>query len=276
MRYIYKNSAFSLIEIIFVIVIIGLLSIAINPSFSKKVSLYIDGVPQNREVSQELIQATNQVLSHIRYTRHLALIDNKFVPNPELSSFKYNSLTKEEASRHWFNMRWQITFHTVSTAPSGYRNYYYTIFSDIPRVSNTGGYTQNLEGSPHSPASIESYRNIAIDPLTKKKLTGNDWSGDILDYSENLNLVKKYGVYMDVSDLKSACNNTHWASTPRLLFDQFGRAYCDQDIEDSISDNPYIHLLKRVTKITLFKDNDVTDSLSICIEPESGYSYICP
>ena len=57
-----NKKAFSLIELIFVIVIIGILSSVLVPRFDRPT----------------LIEAAHQIISHIRYTQHLAMVDNKF------------------------------------------------------------------------------------------------------------------------------------------------------------------------------------------------------
>ena len=62
-----KQKAFTLLELVFVIVIIGILSALAIPSFQTNV----------------LQQATEQVASHIRYAQHLAIVDDKFSPTDQ-------------------------------------------------------------------------------------------------------------------------------------------------------------------------------------------------
>lgn len=83
MKTVYKkysplNKAFTMLELVFVIVIIGILSIAIIPSFN----------------ANKTREAADQVISHIRYTQHLAMMDNKFNP----------------IEPNWFQQRWHIGF----------------------------------------------------------------------------------------------------------------------------------------------------------------------
>lgn len=264
--------AFTIIEIVFVIVVISILSIFINPDFNKQVDLYIDGVNQNRKVSQELLEATNQVLSHIRYTRHLALIDNKFVP------YRLNSSVQETSrSKYWFKAWWQIYFSYANN------NTWYTIFRDIP--TNNG---QNFDGNAHLPStSFGEEKQFAKDPLTKKYMIGYC---DAAQYpscnvvNQNLNLTKKFGInYLQI-------NNTLYANGDvrqvRILFDNMGRAYFREGDNSGNSNlatdiNPYEFserkILRELVKLTLCKNNPCDDNnISICIEPETGYSYICP
>ena len=58
------KKAFTMLELVFVIVIIGILAVVAMPSFQ-------------RDTLQE---AGNQIISHIRYTQHLAMMDDKFNP----------------------------------------------------------------------------------------------------------------------------------------------------------------------------------------------------
>ena len=72
------KKAFTMIELVFVIVVIGILAAVIIPS-------------TKTNPAQE---AAVQLLSHIRYTQHLAMIDDKY----------------DAANANWFQNRWQIRF----------------------------------------------------------------------------------------------------------------------------------------------------------------------
>ena len=67
-----------MLELVFVIVVIGILAAAIIPRMDR------DGVAE----------ATIQLQSHIRYTQHLAMVDDKY----------------DATSGTWFENRWQIRF----------------------------------------------------------------------------------------------------------------------------------------------------------------------
>ena len=71
-----KKSAFTMLELVFVIVVIGILSAIFIPRFG-----------QNK-----LSDAANQLISSIRYTQHLALIDDE-----------YNA-----SNTNWYQNRWTI------------------------------------------------------------------------------------------------------------------------------------------------------------------------
>ena len=72
------KKAFTMIELVFVIVVMGILAAAIIPS-------------TRTNPAQE---AAIQLLSHIRYTQHLALVNDKY----------------DATNATWFQNRWQIRF----------------------------------------------------------------------------------------------------------------------------------------------------------------------
>jgi|GEM_PF-620874 len=251
------KKSFSMIELIFVIVVVSILSIVSVPNFNKDTAFYIDGEKVRDAVSPELIKATNQVLSHIRYTRHLALIDNKFQPYP------LNGTTEElDRSNFWFKQRWQIQFHPTATDN---RKNSYSIYSDYPSSSSS----KHFDKRP-----MDDYE-IAKDPLTKKYLSGYSAS-NIAGVSsedellENVKLIKKFGI--NKLEVSSSCGNNIF----RILFDNMGKIYCNSDNSNTGGDNPYKYLSINTYKLTLCKTDPCSENnLSICIAPETGYSYIC-
>ena len=77
------KKAFTLIEIVFVIVIIGILAVVIIP----------------RTERDPLREAAIQIVSDIRYTQHLAMIDDKY----------------DSTDSNWYRNRWQLLFGKSST-----------------------------------------------------------------------------------------------------------------------------------------------------------------
>lgn len=71
-----KKSAFTMMELIFVIIVIGILAAVFIPRLS----------------SNHLSAGTNQLISNIRYAQHLALVDDE-----------YNA-----SNATWYNKRWSI------------------------------------------------------------------------------------------------------------------------------------------------------------------------
>ncbi len=91
------KKAFTMMELIFVIAVIGILATIISPRFS----------------SNKLQEAATQVLAHIRYTQHLAMIDDKY----------------DASVSDWFRENWQIEFSSAA-------NVYYQIYSDFNHAGN--------------------------------------------------------------------------------------------------------------------------------------------
>jgi prepilin-type N-terminal cleavage/methylation domain-containing protein len=103
------TKAFTMLELVFVIVVIGILASLALPRI-------------DRDLRQE---AADNVLSAIRYTQHLALNDNKTDPSDV----------------NWQNELWQIQFST--TASTGYL--FYVIGSDTDHTGGTTAYPQKEE-----------------------------------------------------------------------------------------------------------------------------------
>ncbi|MDL2351084.1 pilus assembly FimT family protein [Campylobacter hyointestinalis] len=91
------KKAFTLFEIVVVIIVIGIMAAFVAPKFSR----------------DDLRLAADQIATHIRYTQHLAMIDDKYDPG----------------NADWYRGRWQIYFNTFEGKQT------YTIFSDQPTYS---------------------------------------------------------------------------------------------------------------------------------------------
>jgi prepilin-type N-terminal cleavage/methylation domain-containing protein len=89
-----RRSAFTMIELVFVMIILGILAALAVPRMERSL----------RE------QAADNILSAVRYTQQLALIDNKTDPT----------------DTNWQQKLWKITFTTGSTP----QNVFYTISTD--------------------------------------------------------------------------------------------------------------------------------------------------
>ncbi len=113
-----KRFAFTMLELVFVIIVIGIISVLSIPNMS----------------TNPLQQAAEQIASHIRYTQHLALMEDKY----------------NDQNATWFASNWQIWFRIYNG------KYYYEVFSDKDQEGN-------------SDANEE-----AIDPLTNNNLGNGD------------------------------------------------------------------------------------------------------
>jgi prepilin-type N-terminal cleavage/methylation domain-containing protein len=165
-----KRDGFTMIELVFVIVVIGILAALAIPRLE-------------RDVTQE---AADNVLSAIRYTQHLALVDDK-------QSFQYPK---------WQQRFWRIYFGTCDGKA------FYAIGSD-----------DNMESSSNARVDINE---SAVDPANGKRMWAHDGtscegSHTITELSPNIFIGKKYGV-TDVN-ASGGCFNKY------IGFDHLGRPY---------------------------------------------------
>jgi type II secretory pathway pseudopilin PulG len=216
------KKAFTLIEIIFILVIIGIIAATIL----------------TRTSTNPLQEAVTQVLSHIRYTQHLALVDDKF----------------DATDTSWYKKRWLMVF---SKSVGANNDVAYTIFSDKSTTGDPG-----IAGS-----------EIALNPQdTSKKLTGG-YGSTILPtdarVTRKLNLTKSYGV-TNVS-FSGGCP----ANGLRINFDHQGRPIKGKLGGASGSGNASAYendnLIKTDCNITI---TNGTDNAIITISPETGYARI--
>lgn len=214
------KKAFTMLELVFVIVVAGILASLIIPSTK----------------TNPLEEAAVQLLSHIRYTQHLAMVDDR-----------YDSTDSE-----WYKSRWQLIFYdgvNSNSVPS------YTIFSDNP------GYS----GDPSS-------GEIAIDPQNKSRLMTGGYSGSSqLDVTstnfigmKSMNLGIQYGVIG--YDLNGGCNGA------RISFDYLGRPIKgDLSTMTAAYKAGTQRLIVSDCNITI---NSLNDSISITVNAETGYAKI--
>ena len=218
-----KKPAFTLLELIFVIVVIGILAATFIPKFS----------------ANKLTQAANQVVSDIRYTQHLALVDDKY----------------DSTDQYWYRQRWQIAFSTANQTVS------YMIMSD--EVTGTGNYNGNpIANNTYSDVSI------AVNPENKNLyMIGIPYStfnnSDTNRLSTKLDLGKTYGI----TNISITGGSTG-SSAKRILFDHLGRPYRGTDVSLT---SPQDHVATSPIDIKL---TNTSGSIKIQIEPETGYVHI--
>ncbi len=212
------KKALTLIELIFVIIIIGILSVAIMPSFQ-------------RDTLQE---AANQIVSHIRYTQHLAMMDNKFNPT----------------QAKWFAKRWQLDFKDNASGV------YYTIFQD-------------LDGSG-SPSTVASKNEIARNPENNKRLLTSLGTNEKIK-TKSLDLRETYGISSITFSSSCRYYGSQMISFDYLGRPLYGKP---KSLDTSYRDNngpTGIRLIRNQCVITFANDSD---SIQIAIEPETGYAHI--
>jgi len=217
------KKAFTMLELVFVIVVIGILAAAIIPSTR----------------TNPLQEAAIQVLSHIRYTQHLAMMDDKY----------------DATDANWYKKRWQILF-SANGSSGGTMGY--TVFSDTSGTSSG------------NPDEIE----IAINPSNpSQRMTGGQTSTASLDIDNagfvgvnKLNIGRSYGVAG--LTFSASCST---AGSTRMTFDHMGRP-----IQSNLSSNTQAYdgndLIQADCDILLTHSSG--DSLTIRVQEETGYSCI--
>jgi len=215
------KKSFTLIELIFIIAIMGILVATIIPKVN----------------SNKLDEAAIQLVSHLRYTQHLAMINDKF----------------DATDNEWYKSRWQIRF-TDGTSSSHYK-VAYAIFSDF--VGTHSGHPETQE--------------LAKDPLSHQYITGGitngvEYDDDNVFHTANLGI--RFGIESII--LSSSCK---YYGSMRIAFDYLGRPMKGNLASDSFN-SAYIASNRMVSdrcEIILKKNND---EIIIAIEPETGYIHL--
>jgi len=218
------KTAFTLLELVIIIIMVGILAAAI--------------IPRTRDDS--LYAAAVQLKSHLKYTQHLAMIDDKY----------------DKTDENWYKKRWQLVFISSKAANGGPS---YTIFSDTSGKST--GDANEVE--------------IAINPLNHNQRMTGGHSGDInLDINspsfigmKELNLKLSYGI----TDIKLSTTCKVYGSK-RIYFDYLGRPLKGKLGKANGGGNTKAYenknLITSNCNITLFEnENEVT----LRITPETGY-----
>jgi len=217
------RKAFTMLELVFVIVVAGILAAVILP----------------RTDTNPVREAAIQLLSHMRYTQHLAMVDDKFDAN----------------NNKWFKERWQLIFS--NGAETDYQEAY-SIFADTAGTS-----TGNVNPS-----------EVALNPSNSNELMSGGFSGaaNSLDITHNdfsgmakLNLGRSYGI--------TSVTFTGGCSTARrLAFDHLGRPI--QGSLDSTTSAYHTTSQRLVVSDCNITISNGTNSESIIVTPETGYAYI--
>ena len=226
-----KKRAFTMIELIFVVVVVGILAAIMIPKL-------------NRNASRE---AANQILTHIRYTQHLAMQDDKY------ENFINNQ------SKLWFKMRWGIAFNNTSLYDEclidkpGIKTWKYNVFFD-----------NSFKGN------INSESEVANDIYKSGKLLSGGWSGMSTDackkINKELNLGKRFGITS--VDFKDGCSGMQ-----TINFDEMGRPMKVVSVtKNRGAKRPYDRLLKKDCSITITDKRG--NQTTITIEKESGFASI--
>jgi len=214
------KKAFTLLELVFVIVVIGILAAIIIPNTK----------------TNPLQEAATQLVSHIRYTQHLAMMDDKFNVN----------------NNKWYKERWQLIFS--NGAETGNQEAY-SIFADTAGTS-----TGNVNPS-----------EVALNPQNSNQLMSGGFSGaanalnithDDFTGMRKLNLGRSYGV-------TNVTFNDGCSTARRIAFDYLGRPIQGNlRTTTSVYHTTSQRLVVDDCNIVL---TDGIDNITITIRPETGY-----
>jgi type II secretory pathway pseudopilin PulG len=147
------KKSFTIVEIIITILIISIILTLSTP----------------KNTNSKLKYAKEQIIIHLKYTRYLAMLDNKFDHN----------------NQKWFKKRWTLKFQNCRTEIGGV---YYLIYSD-------------KDASGYQPKKIETLK----DPLTNKYIYSYYCEEDnLVDKLEQVKITEYFGV----SKAEISCNDT--------------------------------------------------------------------
>lgn len=222
------KKAFTMMELIFVILVIGILVAVVIP----------------RTGSNKLQEAATQVVSHIRYTQHLAIVDDKF----------------DLSDNNWYKERWTIRFKKDlvfdgSYVPNGtYADEWaYTIYSD-----------NSKDGNPNP-------SEMAINPLNTDQYLSGGYNNTLhVEDSKSMKELRLGTTYN--------INNVAFSSGCRsnilyINFDHLGRPFNSfVTLSAYETASPGWHKLLTSRCVITLSSNE--GSISIGIEPETGYSCI--
>jgi prepilin-type N-terminal cleavage/methylation domain-containing protein len=218
-----KHHAFTMVELVFVIVVVGILSAILIP----------------RMQTSRLYEAADQITSHIRYTQHLAMMDDKFDPTG--------------GDPNWYKKRWQIFFHKTAA-----NEWSYAIFTD----KNVDGYPDTADEIATNPQDVSKH-------LVGRKIVTYATYDDA-DTTKTLNLSNTY----DITNIVSVGGCPDTAAGTNILtiaFDYIGRPIKGHIVEQTGlywfgADSRLIS-----TPCTITLTNGANENINITIQPETGF-----
>jgi Tfp pilus assembly protein FimT len=143
-----KKPAFTYLELVIVIVLIGILAV----------------MSLNRLSRDHLYEAADQIISHIRYTQHLSMVDDRYDPT----------------TQNWQNAQYRIQFHNAAN------NNGYSIYRDLDADND-----------------LSAGDDIVRDPQTNRLICGND-AICANNRFEQVDISRQYGVTVTVANSNGA------------------------------------------------------------------------
>ena len=216
-----KKSAFTMIELVLVIVVLGILAALALPRL-------------DRDLKQE---AMDNILSNIRYTQHLAQLDNKHIFD----------------NSNWQQRYWKIMFGTCTGTDR-----FFMIGSD-----------DNMDS-----AGLFDRNESALDPTTGKQMfwsNATDCStGGDNNISSQIFITKKYGINSFTFTNTDGTTTGQCATAQYIGFDNLGRPHVG--FGSSTTPNQSSYMSKDCNITFNFVDTSITP-FSIIVYKENRF---CP
>ena len=218
-----------MLELVMIIVVVGILAAVMIPRLNNE--------------KTALTNAAKQIVSHIRYTQHLAMNDDKI----------------NTSDSDWFKKRWTLVFN--KNAKTG-NTWAYTIYSESVTLNPSKVDLIEVAKNPLDPSR---YLTGGFDNTANMNYTSNSFLG-----TKELNIGDKYGI-TDVN-LSASCKVT---TSRRFSFDHLGRP-----LKGDLAgyETPYYdvntssgRLITNSCNITI---SNGSCSTNIIIEPETGYVHL--
>ena len=191
------KKAFTLIELVFVMVVLGILTFALWP----------------KKQPTQAFEAARQIVAHIRYTQHLALNDDKFATHTDTDG------TGNNIAIDWYKRLWRITFSNPEVVPPGCRNggWRYAVY-------------QNIAGDLSDSGQPNGEMEAAMNPAEPGKKLSGCYPGAHQNTTSSMDLTKTYGILSKKENNKNedGLKFDEFATDSRIqgiIFDELGRAY---------------------------------------------------
>ena len=246
------KKAFTLVELIFVVVVIGILAFALWPT---------------KQPTQALA-AARQIVAHIRYTQHLALNDDKFATHTYIAT----DGTKKNIAIDWYKRMWRIVFSNQNKIEGKCDNagWRYAVY-------------QNIDGNLSDGGQPNGEIEVAQNPAEPGKVLSGCFSGIYKNTTSSMDLTKTYGILSKKENNKNedGLKFDEFATDSRIqgiIFDELGRAYPSGDFSQAYNNGKQFKLGNNELgnnsygRITLSaKDGSVA---KILVFAETGYACV--